>query len=185
MKRQRLYEINKDYDKKRSIELFEVWAFAALFSLTSAGCGSSLPDYEPTQNAVVFNEIDCHGTDWAEIVNASGAEVDISGWIFTDKPSDASHRYAAAEGTIIKPGERYVFTQEKDLEQGFTFGIKCGSDTLYMFDKNMVCMDKVKVGEAAENSTWGRLPDTTGEWTQTPFPTKGNPNLQIYSPPEK
>lgn len=178
-------KFKRNCDKAREVWRFVLLAVVLCFGFAHTGCGAEQPDYEPTQTAVIFNEIDCRGTDWAEVVNASEYDVDISGWIFTDKPSDSAHRYAAPDGTIVKPGERFVFNQEKDLEPGFTFGIKCGSDTLYMFDKNMVCMDKVKVGAAEENTTWGRLPDSTGEWAQTPFPTKGNPNLEIYPPPVK
>lgn len=72
---------------------------------------------------IVINEVESNGdvTDWVEIYNAGTTPVDISGWYIMDN-DPVKHAAAVtpvAEGTILNPGEYYVFDQNVH----FTFGL--------------------------------------------------------------
>ncbi|NLH47105.1 MAG: hypothetical protein GX444_00730 [Myxococcales bacterium] len=129
---------------------------------------------------IVLNEIDCHGRDWVELVNTSAAEIDISGWYVADDLTEDGHQYEVPAGSVVQPDEHYVIKQEEDLEEGFTFGLKCAEDTVYLLDSSMNVMAQETIGEVPDGSTWGRLPDVTGDWQET-SPTQGETNQEPYS----
>ncbi len=125
----------------------------------------------------VLNEIDCQGRDWVEIANPSKTKsLDLSGWILTDKPSDKSHDYAFPQGTRISPRDHFVIKAEDGGEAGFTFGIKCGSDELYLLTPDRDEQDQTSLPDLPDDITWGRLPDMEGPWRQT-LPTQGKTNV--------
>jgi spore coat protein CotH len=133
----------------------------------------------PEGVTVVLNEINCEATDWVELVNASEASIDVTGWLLTDDPLDASparpdHRYIFPAGTIIAPGAMLVIER---VAGGLPFGISCGGDTIRLADGaagSLVDAFAVPV-LAASGDTWGRYPDGTGTWVET-APTKGSVN---------
>jgi len=146
---------------------------AALAALSGAcGDGSSI---SASSGAVVLNEIHCHDRDWVEMVNATQAEVDMSNWAVADDLTKDGHQYAIPEGTLIQPGEHLVVRQEQDLESGFTFGLKCGEDTVYLVDDAGDVVDQVDIAVVPEDLTFGHLPDITGLWRET-APTEGYAN---------
>lgn len=128
---------------------------------------------------VVLNEINCEGTDWVELANTSGSPVDVSGWLLTDDPLDASplradHRFLFPATTTISPGAKLVVER---TAEGLPFGISCGGDTIRLADGAAGSqLDAFVVPVlAAPGDTWGRVPDGTGSWVET-APTKGSVN---------
>jgi hypothetical protein len=125
---------------------------------------------------VVLNEVDCEA-DWVELVNTGEAAADVSGWLLTDDPIDASppradHRLTLPATSIPASGS---ITFDKGAG-GFPFGIKCGDDTIRLADAASAPVDDVTVPAlAAATDTWGRFPNGTGPWTETKS-TKGTPN---------
>jgi hypothetical protein len=148
-----------------------------LFSLALTAPVSALAS--PTSPTVVLNEINCEGTDWVELINTSGAPVDVSGWLLTDDPLDrnplrADHRYLFPSGTTIAAGTRLVVEK---VAGGFPFGISCGSDTINLANGAAgALIDQFVVPLlSAPGDTWGRVPDGTGSWVET-APTEGSVN---------
>lgn len=125
--------------------------------------------------AVVINEVECTGRDYIEVVNATAEAMDVAGWRLADDFTKQGHQYTLPSGTVLAPGDHVVFKQEKDLEAGFAFGIKCGQDTVYLLDGARAVVDEIKVGAVPAGSTFGRLPDATGEFAET-CPTPGGEN---------
>ncbi len=133
--------------------------------------------------SVLLNEIDCHNRDWVEIVNTGDIATDIGGWIIGDDPVDADHQYPLPAGTVVGPGAFVVIKQQKDTEPGFSFGLKCTEDFVYLMTGAKKVMDVVRIGDAPDGSTWGRLPNGTGTWQET-YPTQGGPNQEPLSSSE-
>lgn len=129
---------------------------------------------------ILLNEIDCNGVDWVEIVNSGSASYEIGGWTLTDSLTKSDHFYAIPDGTTLTAGQHWVVKKKSDAEEGFSFGIKCASDTLYLLDKKMLRMDETTPPAVAKTHTWARYPDATGDW-QIAFPTAGSANL-LQSP---
>lgn len=123
---------------------------------------------------VVINEVNCEGTDWVEIVNASGNPVEISGWLLTDEPlsvNNASHRMLVDDPTLIGPNSTLVVERTTD----FPFGISC-DDTIRLADEAEALVDETTIGShTVPTDTWGRFPNGTGSFTQT-LPTRGAAN---------
>jgi len=148
----------------------------ALSGLLLAMPGVSVAS-SPT-GGVVLNEIECEGTDWIELDNASPSPVDISGWLLTDdpltqSPPRADHRFFFPTGTTIGADARLVVEK---VAGGFPFGVSCGSDTIRLADGGGSLVDSFVVPLlSTPGDTWGRVPDGTGPWVET-APTKGSIN---------
>lgn len=159
--------------KSLSLRLAVALCAAGLMAPTA---GLASPPLGP---AVALNEINCEGTDWVELVNTSGSPADVSGWLLTDDPLDASpprtdHRYLFPATTTIPSGAKLVVEK---VAGGFPFGVSCGGDTIRLADGaagSLVDQFVVPV-LAASGDTWGRFPDGTNSWVET-APTKGSVN---------
>ncbi|RJO71525.1 MAG: hypothetical protein C4523_04135 [Myxococcales bacterium] len=129
-----------------------------------------------------LNEIDCQGqSEWIEIVNTDpSSPVDAGGFAVADDLSDATHSYRLAPGTMVSTNGFLVVKQAQDLGPGFGFGIKCGQDTIYLVSPANTLADQVKVPDLPDDTTWGRLPDGTGQWRET-SPTQGASNQHSSS----
>jgi hypothetical protein len=134
---------------------------------TAGFCGSCGDDKSDAAGLVILNEVACHGRDWVEIVNVSDTEQDLSGWYVADNKNKEGHQYKIPDGNLIQPGEYLVVKRQEGEEDGFSFGIGCGRDTVYLLDDKEAVVDQVDVGEVAYTDTWGHLPDLTGIWRET------------------
>lgn len=147
---------------------------AGALLLALAACAGG-PGSSPDRGKALLNEVDCHGRDWVEVVNTSGADLDVGGWALADDFTKDGHQYLLPSATILRRGERLVIRQQLDLESGFPFGIGCDKDTVYLLDAAEAVVDQVKPGPVAPGSTWGRLPDLADTWQET-SPTAGGVN---------
>lgn len=125
---------------------------------------------------VVINEVESNGdaTDWAEIYNAGTTDVDISGWYLLDNDpvGHANDITPVKEGTILHPGEYYVFDQNKD----FTFGLG-KEDCVTIFTKEGIQVAQFSWTDHA-NGVFARIPDGTGELVDYLAATKGMSNTE-------
>lgn len=122
---------------------------------------------------VAVNEIDSQGTpDWAEIVNYGDTAVDISGWtVMDDDPvGHAEQVIPLPEGTILEPGEFFVFNGVDH----FTFGLGNG-DTVTLRNAQGVTVDEYAYPSHATNF-WARCPNGTGDFREVEVATPGSPN---------
>ncbi len=138
-------------------------------------------DYDVDTSALALNEVDCQGRDWVEIYNRSDEEIDISSWLVADDLDKSGHQYAIPSGTKIAAGGFYTAEQEDTEEAGFSFGIKCGADLVYLVAPGGAVVDQTSVPDLPDDTTWGRLPDGSGSWQQT-IPTKNEANRVSDTP---
>lgn len=127
---------------------------------------------------VAINEIESSdpqgGSDWAEIYNYGDSLVDISGWVILDDKGTVRIEEKAttpvADGTVLMPGEIYVFEEDQD----FTFGLG-KQDTVTILDAS---------GEVIDSHSWDghasgslqRIPNGTGEFRDVLDASKGELN---------
>lgn len=126
---------------------------------------------------IVINEVESNGDpvgDWVELANTNAEQhLDISGWTLFD--NDPTHvPYTFAEGTVIESGG-YLSVYTDEDPDGFGLG---GNDSVTLRDADGEIVDHTEwSGHAA--TTWGRLPDMTGEFAVTGEPTR---NLRNVAP---
>lgn len=124
---------------------------------------------------VVLNEIESNGdtTDWVEIYNKGSLPVDISGWYITDDDVtrlDKNKTTPLPEGTVLNPGEYFVFDQPVN----FDFGLGA-PDEVNLFDNTGVLVEKYSWSTHAQG-VFARIPDGTGSFVDTAVSTKGAAN---------
>lgn len=116
----------------------------------------------PVWPELVLNEVQCHSPDWVEIVNRGAVDADPTGWTLREQGGAG---YVLPSLPVLPPGGFLVLDRQTSKEDGFTFGIKCGSDTLEWVRPDGVVADEVAPPEVVR--TWGRLPDGAGAWVET------------------
>ncbi len=126
----------------------------------------------PPLPPLAFNEIDCRGEEWIELVNAGDTPIDLTGWTLTDDPADPARARALA-GALAPNAFALV--------EALPFGIGCGDETLHLLAPDGRAGDTVADFDPPRGSTWGRLPDGAGPW-QVTRPTPGAPNAAPGTP---
>lgn len=122
------------------------------------------------------NEVVAAGApDWVEIVNVSGAAVQMSEYCITDTPDDFTTCKPFA-ATSLAPSGRFA----QDIDDT-TVGFKLGGDEeVWVFrisDHRVSDSVDWDDGDAPANGSYARLPDITGLFSTTNQPTKGAANL--------
>lgn len=146
--------------------------------------GNDVAEVVEPSTDVRLNEIDCHGTDWIELVNVGDMVVDISGWIVTDSLEKTDHFYTFPEGSIVRAANYLVVKTIDTDRDGFDFGIKCDGESIYLLDPDKKVVDVTDVTAVPDGFTWGRSPDGTGTFQLT-LPTQGTSNIVTPDTPEK
>lgn len=113
--------------------------------------------------AIVLNEHDCRD-EWVELVNTGDTPIDLEGLVLTDDP-EGDNRLPLT-GTLAA-GSRLAVALT-------TFSLACGDEAPALLWRGQVLADSPP-GNAPDGHTFGRFPDTTGEWVVT-APTRGEPN---------
>lgn len=126
---------------------------------------------------VVLNEVSCSSIDWVELYNPGPDAVDISGWTLTDNPIEQSNLYTFPAETVLAARARYLVETNDEATLGLPFGLKCGSDTLLLRTQDEIEVERVSPPDLPPDAAWGRLPDGTGDFTQTDL-TPDEPNLE-------
>ncbi|MBT2485106.1 MULTISPECIES: lamin tail domain-containing protein [unclassified Microbacterium] len=123
---------------------------------------------------VAINEIESNGdsTDWVEVKNTGSTAVDLTGWTLMDNDPNghAAETIPLPAGTVLEPGEYFVF----DQPAAFTFGLGDG-DTATILDTNGNTVDE-HVYTAHAEGVWARCPDGSGEFLDVAVSTKGERN---------
>lgn len=130
--------------------------------------GSSLSaSFEPSNGeeaTIVINEIMHSGSeafdsgDWIELYNATGYEIDLSGWILKD--NDDGHEYIFPNGSELEPGAYLVVADNLDDFNGsynkinplygeLGFGLSSGGDQVRLYNDTGLLIDSVQyLGES-------------------------------------
>ena len=142
------------------------------FVLTKETKGAKNEWYQPQ---VVINEVESNDdeTDWVEVYNVGNTPVDLSGWyLYDDDPvGHAADITPVAEGTMLNPGEFYVFDQNKH----FTFGLG-KNDKATIFNQSGLVIAEY-AWEVHAEGVYARIPDGVGDFVDFPTSTKGKANI--------
>lgn len=131
---------------------------------------------------VVINEVESNGDpveDWVELANTDeNNAVDISGWRILDDDDDHDP-IVIPDGTEIESGGYAAFyttgkQRPKGPSKGFGLG---GNDSVRVYDKDGARVDET-TWEGHAETTWGRVPDMTGDFAVTGEPTRGARNVE-------
>lgn len=157
--------------------------------------GASAQDGGGSGTTLVINEIQPSGTDYIEVVNASGTALNVGGWTVT-QVDEAGEPELDRGGvfpvdTVLPPGAYELVLTDEGGGEGFQttcleaavaverclygdFGISASSgDTLVIVDDEGTVVESVLFpgGSVGADESFQRQPDMTGEFTAgTPSP---------------
>lgn len=134
-----------------------------------------------TSSTVVINEIMPHpssGSDWIEIYNNSGADIDISGWSVSDSTSDPKGERIKTfpSGTVVEGDDPdgnnfYYFTVGNRLNDA--------GDVIKLYNPDSQPIDeKEYTGDPGIDNAHIRYPDGLDSWVITTKPTPGAKNVR-------
>lgn len=160
-------------------------AFAFL-AVAACGDDSGNNDMGVALNGVVVNEVFAQGPsgampDWAELKNVSDKEADLSGWKVRDK--DPADLFVLPPGTTIAAKGYLLIYCDDQVDGGVSGGIHVpwklsanNGDEFHLVSPGGIDVDATTFPAGiAVDSSWGRLPDGTGNFTtMTPTPGKAN-----------
>lgn len=154
-------------------------------------------DAGPVVRSLVINEVQASGDDWIEVANVSGVPLAVAGFVVTqtdDAGEPEPDRGALfPSGAMLPAGAHFFILLQQTITPGFQtecivegveqclfadFGISnADGDTLVVLDAEGVEVDRViyTSDAAPSESTYGRIPDGTGEFVVT-TPTPVAPN---------
>jgi hypothetical protein len=162
--------------------LLDSYSWAAHATTTYARCpngtGTFATSTSVTRGAandctvpVKINEIESNGGvpgDWVELVNTSLSPVNVSGFIFKD--NDDTHAAVLPANTIIPAGGYFVI---EEALMGFGLG---GGDSARLFAPDGTTVIDSHVWTAHAATTYGRCPNSTGDFATTTASSKGAVN---------
>ena len=153
--------------KSYGFRLFAV-AFVILIFLPLSQVAAADP---PAAGEVVINEYVARSsvTEWVELYNTTGNDLDISGHYIDDIPSGGGAPKLIPSSTIIPAGGYYVME--------FSGFLNNGGDDVRFLDPSQGVLDSTSYTSSTDEFSWYRTPDG-GSWsgTESDSPTKGSAN---------
>ena len=148
-------------------------------------------------DTVVINEInynsheDFESKDWLELYNAGAADVDLTGWTYSD--ADDDHVFAFPGGMILNSGEHLVVSQEiasfSAIHPGVSnvvgdadFGLSGGGELVRIFDASGAIVDSLTYDDSAP---WPEEADGNGYTLALTDPTCANHLPECWSASEQ
>jgi len=148
---------------------------------------------ESTNGPVVINEINYNSndsfesSDWVEIYNMGGIDVDLSNWILKD--NNPNNEYNFPNGTILESDGFLIISNDLTLFYShypttisaigpFDFGLSGGGDEVKIFDQFGTLMDSVLYDD---NSPWPIEPDGNGHTLELINPELDNSIAESWS----
>ncbi len=137
-----------------------------------------------TQNTGSYIDDDGATPDWIEIYNASTQAMDISNYVLSDNANNPG-KWRFPQGTTIESGEYILVTcsadettsddegQKKNLSANFN--LSSDGDIVLLFDPEGGLLDKLTVGKAKPDISYGRTSTTLFYYEES---TPGGQNAQ-------
>ncbi|TRO55388.1 lamin tail domain-containing protein, partial [Candidatus Bathyarchaeota archaeon] len=125
----------------------------------------------PNPGDVVINEYVANATtEWVELYNTTGSDLDISGFYIDDIASGGGAPKVIPASTIISAGGYYVMTFSSFLNNG-------GDDVRFIDPTQTVVHDSTSYTSSTADYSWYRSPDG-GSWSpsESSSPTQGSAN---------
>ncbi len=114
--------------------------------------------------------------DWIELYNKTNSVLDLSNVYLSNKANTISKWKLPAGTTIMPNGYLTIFADDDSLEQIFhtNFNLSKDSGTIILSNGNVI-LDSVNYYTQLSDTSWGRLPNGTGNFTYL-IPTYGYEN---------
>ena len=149
----------------------------------SSGDSAGMSSRDVNYTAIKLNEIVPRGEpfDWVEVFNSSDEEVDLSGCGLSDDPTDLA-RYILPQGaeSLVPPQGFAVFALSAD-----TTGFALGGDELVVLSTptgEQIDLVDYDQDSAPAGTSYGRIPDGSGEWRTLYEPTPAAANSEEGAP---
>ena len=118
-------------------------------------------------------------SDWIELYNSTGADIDVSGFGISDSLAQPM-KYALPEGSVV-PANGYLLlwcsgNQTDAGELHVPFGLRAYEEDVVLASRTGRVLDSVSYARQEADMSMARVPDGTGEFVQTARPTPGYPN---------
>jgi len=114
--------------------------------------------------------------DWIEIYNAGDLPVNMAGMVLADD----GNIWEIPSGVTINTGDYKLFWADRETAQGIyhtNFALSASGDSVTLYDTDgQTILDTVTFGELADDISYGRWPNVTGEFRNMDDPTPGEEN---------
>jgi hypothetical protein len=173
--------------RRREVLCIRLRAAVLTFLLMVAGAAGH------GQSAVVINELMADNRsglenggefpDWIELLNISGADIDLGDWSLTDDPM-LPRKFVFPPGTVLPPnGLLLVYCDAHTNAPGLhsSFALSDKGETVGLFASvalGAALQDQVLFGLQVRDRALGRVPDGVGNFTLT-TPTPLAPNIDV------
>ena len=133
-----------------------------------------------TSNRTAYLHPAYGSVDWVEIYNPTDADIDLSGYGFTNDLKHHQFRYRFPEGTILKPGAYLVLyctggTANSDEDPFCTgFNLSKDGEKLFLVTPMKVEADELVVPPLETDTSYART--DAGEFAVTEYPTPREAN---------
>ncbi len=164
-------------------------AYLATLSATAdESIGVTVNEFMPS-NASTLIGPDGSYCDWIELYNATGSDVDLSGYGVSDSPTQPL-KYTLPQGTIIPAnGVLLVYCTGRETPDGADrieapFSLAAYTESVVFATPSGRILDQYDYTRADTDISYARDPDGVGEWKTTSQPTPGytnnNAGLQAF-----
>lgn len=122
--------------------------------------------------------------DWIEIANIGNSPINLSGLRLHDH-FDGTLPYIFPDSTI-QPGAHVIIWADEEPEEGSfhaEFRLDGDGEDVYLTNDGVI-VDQVTFPDLANDATYGRWPDGTGEWQLLTVATPGAANQSSSNPEE-
>lgn len=140
-----------------------------------AGCLSAMP--ASAAGGLSINEVCAKNTtmpapdgglyDYVELVNTSGAAMNVGGYGLSDKDTKP-FRHTIPEGTVIEPGGTLLIYCDSTAGEAdpsiAPFGMSTSGETLTLTTPDGAVADTLTFGAMASDVSYGQYPDGSGEF---------------------
>lgn len=130
-------------------------------------------------NVTIIADENSEFDDYAEIYNADGAPVSLTGYGLSDDIADPYQWTLPAEA-VVPAGGWLLLWLDNDEEQGALhgpFGLSNGGETLYLTDTGGSLVDSLAFDDQYRDVAWGRRTDGSTEMSfLVPTPETANPD---------
>ncbi len=127
-----------------------------------------------TKNRAAFRDPDGDFSDWVEIRNTAGRDIDLEGWSLSKNGGKKIWVFPSCN--LREGGYLVVFAAKKEnagsaLCTGFALS---DGDRISLCDRNGTPVSLCSM--ETDRSDWSFTADDEGLWSMTPYPTPGEPN---------
>jgi len=139
-----------------------------------------LPDVSDVVVNEVFTHTDLPAVDQIELVNVSGAPVDIGNWWLSDS-NDNYFKYQINSSIVLASGAYITFDESQFNSGANAFGLSSSGDDVWLIEVDpsgnpIRFADRVEFDAALNGVALGRVPDGTGELFPLANPSLGSAN---------